>query len=146
MGFGSQQDSTTRPNVFQVKPDQIPLACREDGSAALEDRHCAGETKQMTVHVGVVDLGQVDLLVPGGFHSSRSDLIRTALRIRFALLACRVTQNQARRCLTVGLQHKNRADPESAVAASQRLRVQIVGLACIAYDRKPDWRSSRSNP
>ncbi len=107
------------------------------GSVA-EPRQRAGETEKMTVNVGVVDLGHVDLLVQEGFYSNRSDLVRTALRNQLALHADNLKQTLARRTLTVGLQHFSRADLEQAVAAGQRLRVQVVGLARIADDVKPD--------
>jgi Arc/MetJ-type ribon-helix-helix transcriptional regulator len=92
----------------------------------------------MTVNVGVVDLGQVDLLVQEGFYSNRSDLVRTALRNQLALHADMVRQTVARRTLTVGLQDLSRADLEACVAAGQRLRVQVVGLARIADDVSPE--------
>lgn len=103
-----------------------------------ETRQRAGETEKMTVNVGVVDLGQVDLLVQEGFYSNRSDLIRTALRNQLAQHADVVRQTVARRTLTVGLQHFSRADLERVVAQGQRLQVQVVGLARIADDVTPD--------
>ena len=99
-----------------------------------DPRQRTGETEKMTVNVGVVDLGQVDLLVQEGFYSNRSDLVRTALRNQLALHADAVKQTVARRTLMVGLQHYSRADLERAVAAGQRLHVQVVGLARIAVD------------
>jgi Arc/MetJ-type ribon-helix-helix transcriptional regulator len=86
----------------------------------------------------VVDLGQVDLLVQEGFYSNRSDLIRTAVRNQLAVHADTVRQTVARRTLMLGLQHLSRADLERAVAAGQRLRVQVVGLARIAEDVPPE--------
>jgi len=103
-------------------------------TALVDGRQRSGETEKMTVNVGVVDLGHVDLLVQEGFYSNRSDLIRTALRNQLALHADTVKQTVARRTLTVGLQHYGRADLERAVAAGQRLQVQVVGLARIADD------------
>jgi Arc/MetJ-type ribon-helix-helix transcriptional regulator len=94
----------------------------------------AGETEKMTVNMGVVDLGQVDLLVQEGFYSNRSDLVRTAVRNQLALHADVMKQTVARRALTIGLQHFSRADLELAVAKSQRLRIEVVGLARIADD------------
>jgi len=105
---------------------------------AIESRQRAGETEKMTINVGVVDLGQVDLLVQEGFYSNRSDLIRTALRNQLALHADAVKQTVQRRTLTVGLQHFSRADLERVVAAGQRLQIQVVGLARIAADVTPD--------
>lgn len=108
------------------------------GSAIAEPRQRTGETEKMTVNVGVVDLGHVDLLVQEGFYSNRSDLIRTALRNQLALHADVVKQTVARRTLTVGLQHYNRADLEAVVAAGQRLQLQVVGLARLADDVTPE--------
>ena len=104
----------------------------------IEGRPRAGETEKMTVNVGVVDLGHVDLLVQEGFYSNRSDLVRTALRNQLALHADTLRQTVARKTLTVGLQHFSRSDLESAVAAGQRLQVQVVGLARIADDVSPE--------
>lgn len=119
------------PNGFHV--DGI-----KSSDSAVEPRQRTGETETMTVNVGVVDLGQVDLLVQEGFYSNRSDLIRTALRNQLALHADTVKQTVARRTLTVGLQHFGRADQEKVVAAGQRLQVQVVGLARIAGDVTPE--------
>jgi len=110
----------------------------KSSSAITEHRQRTGETEKMTVNVGVVDLGHVDLLVQEGFYSNRSDLIRTALRNQLALHADAVKQTVARRTLTVGLQHYSRADLETVVAAGQRLQLQVVGLARIANDVPPE--------
>jgi Arc/MetJ-type ribon-helix-helix transcriptional regulator len=107
-------------------------------NTTVEHRQRTGETEKMTVNVGVVDLGHVDLLVQEGFYSNRSDLIRTALRNQLALHADTVKQTVARRTLTVGLQHYSRADLETVVAAGQRLQLQVVGLARIANDVPPE--------
>ncbi len=104
----------------------------------IEVRPKAGETEKMTVNVGVVDLGQVDLLVQEGFYSNRSDLVRTALRNQLALHGEAVKATVARRTLVVGLQHFNRVDLERAVTAGERLHVQVVGLARIADDVTPE--------
>lgn len=107
-------------------------------STELEPRPRAGETEKMTVNVGVVDLGHVDLLVQEGFYSNRSDLMRTALRNQLALHADMVRQTVARRTLTVGLQHYGRDELERVVAAGQQLQVQVVGLARIGNDVTPE--------
>jgi Arc/MetJ-type ribon-helix-helix transcriptional regulator len=104
----------------------------------VDPRQRTGETEKMTVNVGVVDLGQIDLLVQEGFYSNRSDLVRTAVRNQLAQHADALKQTVARRTLTLGLQHFSRADLERAVAAGQRLQVQVVGLARIAEDVTPE--------
>jgi Arc/MetJ-type ribon-helix-helix transcriptional regulator len=103
-----------------------------------ESRLRAGETEKMTINLGVVDLGQIDLLVQEGFYSNRSDLIRTAIRNQLAVHADELRRTVARRTLTLGLQHFSRRDLEGLRAAGQTVRIQVVGLARIADDVPAD--------
>lgn len=104
----------------------------------LETRPRAGETEKLTINLGVVDLGQIDLLVQEGFYSNRTDLIRTAIRNQLAVHADTVQRTVARRTLLLGLQHLSRADLEQARAAGQMLQIQVLGLARIANDVSPE--------
>jgi Arc/MetJ-type ribon-helix-helix transcriptional regulator len=106
--------------------------------AVLEPRQRVGETEKMTINLGVVDLGQIDLLVQEGFYSNRSDLVRTAIRNQIATHADTVKQTIARRTLMLGLQDFSKADLERAKAAGKRLRIQVVGLARVADDVTPE--------
>jgi Arc/MetJ-type ribon-helix-helix transcriptional regulator len=105
---------------------------------SLEARPRVGDSEKMTINLGVVDLGQVDLLVQEGFYSNRTDLVRTAVRNLLTLHGDTVRQTVARRTLTLGLQHLTRAELERAVAAGERLRVRVVGLARIDDDVTPE--------
>ena len=105
---------------------------------SLETRARVGDSEKMTVNLGVVDLGQVDLLVQEGFYSNRSDLVRTAVRNLLALHGDTLKQTVARKTLTLGLQHITRDALERAVAAGERLRIQVVGLARIDDDVSPE--------
>ena len=100
----------------------------------IEVRPRVGETEKMTINLGVVDLGQIDLLVQEGFYSNRTDLIRTAIRNQLSVHAEEVKRTIARRTLVLGLQHFSRADLERAQAAGEMLRIQVLGLARIADD------------
>lgn len=104
----------------------------------LEPRTRIGETEKMTINLGVVDLGQIDLLVQEGFYSNRTDLVRTAIRNQLLVHADAVQRTVARRTLLLGLQHLSRADLEQAQAAGQMLQVQVLGLARIADDVSPE--------
>ena len=97
-----------------------------------------GETEKLTINLGIVDLGQVDLLVQEGFYSNRSDLIRTAIRNQLMVHADTIKRTVARRTLLLGLQHFTRADLERAQAAGQMLEIHVVGLARIADDVTAD--------
>src|SRR4026208_315735 len=88
-----------------------------------------GETEKLTINLGVVDLGQVDLLVQEGFYSNRTDLIRTAIRNQLSVHSDAVKRTVARRTLHLGLQHFSRADLERAAAAGEMVQIQVVGLA-----------------
>ena len=103
-----------------------------------EPRSRIGETEKLTINLGVVDLGQIDLLVQEGFYSNRTDLIRTAIRNQLSVHGEEVKRTVARRTLMLGLQHFGRADLERALAAGQMLQIQVVGLARIANDVSPE--------
>ncbi len=98
----------------------------------------AGETEKITINLGLVDLGQIDLLVQEGFYSNRTDFIRTAIRNQLATHADTVKQAVARKTLVLGLQHYTRRDLEAVRAAGQKLRIQVLGLAVIADDVPAD--------
>jgi Arc/MetJ-type ribon-helix-helix transcriptional regulator len=104
----------------------------------LENRVKAGETEKITINLGLIDLGQIDLLVQEGFYSNRTDLIRTAIRNQLLTHADVVKQTVARKSLVLGLQHYSRADLEAVRQAGQTLRIQVLGLASIAADVTPE--------
>ncbi|WP_345813437.1 CopG family transcriptional regulator [Paraburkholderia sp. PREW-6R] len=97
-----------------------------------------GETEKITINLGPVDLGQIDLLVEEGFYSNRTDLIRTAIRNQLAAHAQVVTETVTRRALVLGLQHFTRQDLEAAQAANEQLDIHVLGLASIAVDVPPE--------
>ena len=98
----------------------------------------AGETEKITMNLGPVDLGQIDLLVQEGFYSNRTDFIRTAIRNQLAIHAEAVRQAVTRKTLMLGLQRYTRLDLEAVRAAGQRLQISVLGLASIADDVSPE--------
>nr|WP_314629803.1 CopG family transcriptional regulator [uncultured Noviherbaspirillum sp.] len=98
----------------------------------------AGDTEKVTINLGLIDLGQIDLLVQEGFYSNRTDLIRTAIRNQLTTHGDVIRQTVARKSLVLGLQHYTRADLEAVQAAGQTLRIQVLGLATIAPDVTPE--------
>lgn len=95
------------------------------------------ETEKITINLGVIDLGQIDLLVGEGFYGNRTDFIRTAIRNQVAVHADVVKQTVARRTLTLGLQRFTKADLEAARDTRQKLHIKVLGLAIIASDVSP---------
>ncbi len=92
------------------------------------------DSEKITINLGMIDLGQIDLLVSEGFYSNRTDLIRTAIRNQLNTHADVVRQTVARRSLVLGMHHYSRADLEAAQASGIRLQIQVLGMASIASD------------
>jgi Arc/MetJ-type ribon-helix-helix transcriptional regulator len=93
--------------------------------------------EKITINVGCVDLGQIDLLVQEGFYANRTDLIRTAIRNQLAAQVDVVRQVASRKSLVLGIQHYGAADLQATKAAGQMLQIRVLGLAVIAPDVTP---------
>ncbi len=96
------------------------------------------KSEKITINVGLVDLGQIDLLVDEGFYANRTDFIRTAIRRQLESRAEAVNNTVARRALTLGTQHLSRRDLEELRDAGQTIDLHVLGLATIANDVSPD--------
>jgi Arc/MetJ-type ribon-helix-helix transcriptional regulator len=96
------------------------------------------DSEKLTINMGFVDLGHIDLLVREGFYSNRSDFIRTAIRTQLDRHTDAVKQCVARRQLDLGLRQYSRLDLEAIRAAGETLHIQVLGLAVIASDVSPE--------
>ena len=101
-----------------------------------------GESEKITINLGYVDLGRVDLLVQDGFYSNRTDFIRTAIRAQLASHASETTRSIERRTLEVGLRDFHAAELERVRARGETLDIRVLGLARIAADVTPDLARS----
>src|SRR5271169_484092 len=95
------------------------------------------KTEKITINLGLVDLGQIDLLVQEGFYSNRTDFIRTAIRTQLATRGEALDQTAARRTLTLGSCHYTRRDLEEIRDTGQMIHIRVLGLASIAADVSP---------
>jgi Arc/MetJ-type ribon-helix-helix transcriptional regulator len=95
------------------------------------------ETEKITINLGFVDLGHIDLMVQEGFYSNRTDFIRTAIRNQLERHSDAVKQSTARKSLDLGLRNYSREDLEAARRAGKMLRINVLGLASIAQDVTP---------
>ena len=109
------------------------MPARSATSAALKPAD-----EKITINVGCVDLGQIDLLVQEGFYANRTDLIRTAIRNQLALHADVVRQSAMRKSLVLGIQHFSADDLKAARKAGEQLQIRVLGLASIAPDVSPE--------
>ena len=104
----------------------------------VQPRARPAESEKITINLGFVDLGQIDLLVAEGFYGNRSDFIRTAIRNQIGSHADTVKQVVARKMLVLGLQHLSADDLRAALAARQLLQIRVLGLVTIAHDVTPE--------
>ena len=96
------------------------------------------DSEKITVNLGFIDLGRMDLMVRDGFYANRADFIRTAVRNQLERQDDAVRQSVARRQLKLGLSHYTRQDLEAARDAGTPLHIQVLGLATIASDVTPE--------
>jgi Arc/MetJ-type ribon-helix-helix transcriptional regulator len=113
--------------------DGVNMACN-----VSEIRPKPPETEKITINLGFVDLGHVDLLVQDGFYSNRTDFIRTAIRNQLERHADVVKQSTVRKSLELGLRNYSREDLEAARRAGEMLHINVLGLASIAQDVTAD--------
>jgi len=103
-----------------------------------ELRPKAADSEKITINLGHVDLGHIDLMVQEGFYSNRTDFIRTAIRNQLERHGDAVKQAVARRKVDLGLRHFSREDLEAVLAAGRLLHIRVLGLASIANDVTPE--------
>ena len=96
------------------------------------------ESEKLTLNIGYVDLGKIDLLVREGFYSNRSDFIRTAIRNQLSVQAADVDRSVIRNTFDVGLRDFSREELEQQLARREKLSIRVVGLARIAADVTPE--------
>lgn len=110
------------------------MGCYLDSKGMVMGR----DTEKITLNLGPVDLGQIDLLVQEGYYSNRTDFIRTAIRNQLTTHAEAVKQTVARKTLVLGLQHFSCQDLEAVRVAGEQLHIKVLGLVSIADDVSPE--------
>ena len=95
------------------------------------------KSEKITINIGLVDLGQIDLLVDEGFYANRTDFIRTAIRRQLDSRAAAVNDTVERRALTLGTQHLGRADLEELREAGRRIELRVLGSGDDRRGRRP---------
>ena len=103
------------------------------------------ETEKVTINLGFVDLGHIDLLVAEGFYGNRTDFIRTAIRNQLAAQQEAVRQVVSRKSLVLGLQRLTRAELEATQRAGESLDVRVLGLATVDDDVSPELALASAN-
>ena len=96
------------------------------------------KTEKITINLGLVDLGQIDLLVQEGFYTNRTDFVRTAIRNQITTHADVIKRMVTRKTLVLGMQHYTRNDLEAVHTAGEKLQISVLGLVSIAEDVSPE--------
>ena len=131
-GAIKQPSNIRKPSSWMVEPDCVMADIIRELRPRIPD------TEKITVNLGYVDLGQVDLMVQEGFYSNRTDFIRTAIRNQLERHADVVKQSTVRKSLDLGLRYYSRADLEAVQRAGEMLHINVLGLATIAQDVTPE--------
>src|ERR1700719_2727443 len=101
-----------------------------DGITVAENVHQLrlkpGDSEKITINLGYVDLGHIDLMVQEGFYSNRTDFIRTAIRNQLERHADVVKQSTARKSLDLGLRYYSRESLEAARRACEMLHINVL--------------------
>ncbi len=95
-------------------------------------------SEKVTINIGLVDLGQIDLLVGEGFYANRTDFIRTAIRRQLETRSDSVNKTVVRRALILGTQHYGHRELEELRIAGRMVDLRVLGLATIADDVSPE--------
>ncbi|MBK3737096.1 hypothetical protein FBZ83_107145 [Azospirillum brasilense] len=104
----------------------------------LDPKPKSGDSEKITINLGYIDLGHIDLLVQEGFYANRTDLIRTAIRNQIDRHGDALRQAVTRKSVDLGLRHYSRDDLEAAREAGRMLHIRVLGLATIARDVTPE--------
>src|SRR5246500_4887871 len=126
------------PSVYHPQGWYIGLELTLMADNVREFRPKPPDTEKITINLGYVDLGQVDLMVQEGFYSNRTDFIRTAIRNQLERHADVVRRSTVRKSLDLGLRQYSRQDLEAARRAGKMLHIHVLGLVVIALDVTPE--------
>jgi Arc/MetJ-type ribon-helix-helix transcriptional regulator len=127
---------SARNHPYTIHADDDWMVFMADNVHQLRPK--PADTEKITINLGYVDLGHVDLMVQEGFYSNRTDFIRTAIRNQLERHAEVVKQSTARKSLDLGLRNYSREDLEAARRAGEMLHINVLGLASIAQDVTPE--------
>jgi Arc/MetJ-type ribon-helix-helix transcriptional regulator len=95
-------------------------------------------SEKITINLGAVDLGKVDLLVKEGLYSNRTDFIRTAIRSQIDKHNFEIQQSIARNAFLVGVLHYDRRHLERLQAKGERVRITVIGMLTLTRDIAPE--------
>ncbi len=97
-----------------------------------------GETEKITINMGVVDLGKVDLLVKDGFYQNRTDFIRTAIRNQLSTHVMEVKDSVTRNMYALGIFDYSNDDLKKDIAEGIKRKYHVIGMMILEEDVTPE--------
>ena len=111
----------------------------------MTERRNKADSEKITINLGFVDLGHIDLLVQDGFYANRTDFIRTAIRNQLGRHDEAARQSVVRKQLSMGISHYTREQLEAAREAGEMLDIRVLGLASISAEVSPELARATIN-
>jgi Arc/MetJ-type ribon-helix-helix transcriptional regulator len=96
------------------------------------------ETEKITINLGVVDLGKIDMLVEQGFYTTRTDFIRAAIRSQLLNHTNDIQETVSRSSTVVGVLLYDARDLEKILEKGERLKITIAGMLVLDKSISPE--------
>ncbi len=96
------------------------------------------DSEKITINMGPVDLGKIDLLVEQGHYSNRTDFIRTAIRSQLDKHTPEVQHAVTTNSFAVGVLSYDRSHLERLKAKRKKLTITVIGALHLSKDISPE--------
>jgi len=96
------------------------------------------DTEKITINLGPVDLGRIDVLVEQGLYSNRTDAIRSAIRTLLDRHEPVIQNVSVQKSFSLGVLILSRADLERWKASGEKKSLHIIGHLSLAKDIAPE--------
>lgn len=95
-------------------------------------------TEKITINLGPVDIGRIDVLVEQGIYSSRTDAIRTAVRSMLEKHEGLISERREKQSLSMGVLLLDRKDLLKKKEKGEKLSIRILGALILSDDIEPE--------
>jgi Arc/MetJ-type ribon-helix-helix transcriptional regulator len=103
------------------------------------------DTEKITINLGVVDLGKIDLLVEQGFFTNRTDFIRTAIRHHLDKHDTQLQETITRNNFAVGIMVYTASGLQKRLEKGEMLDIMVVGMFVLSEGITPELARNTIN-
>lgn len=104
----------------------------------IERTYDMTDTEKITINLGPVDLGRIDVLVDQGLYSNRTDAIRTAIRNLLDRHEAVISSAAERRSFALGALFLDRSDLLRKKEKGEKYSIRMIGVLSLADDIEPE--------